>query len=213
LQSATARQPHMFDRNRPARQRGFPPRESSILPRSNPFSNPRPRLVDSLAPAVRFLTLVVLFTAAGLWVQMISRHETKPVPTIESPRTAAQPAVAPANNALDRTVPGPTATGPIESHPEPGARVGSIEANDFASHDNSSAGPVPAARPMVTPPHFLISAGSHVPRVRVAESNSRADSTASPNDESNRDSNAPAESDEEPAVARYPGFLLDVPTR
>ena len=220
VQAAISQQPHMFERGRPMGQRGIPRRESSVLPRSNPFSNPRPRLVDSIAPAVRFLTMVALFTAAGIWIQMMGRHAPAPTRSIEPPKTAAQPAAAPAKNAGDHTVPAPTATGPIETQPEPGARVGRAEGDDFASRDNSAAGPVPTAHPTVTPPHFLISAGSQVPRVRVADSNPTAaaddsaqGAAASANNASNGESTADTESDESPAVARYPGFLMDIPTR
>src|SRR5436190_20709719 len=161
-QAATSQQPHMLDRG----HRRIPARESSVLPRSNPFSNPRPRLVDSVAPAVRFLTMVMLFTAAGIWFQMMGRH-AQPTRSTEPPKTAAHPAAAPAKNADDHTVPAPTATGPIEARPDSDARVGRADGDDFATRDNSAAGPVPTAHPTVAPPHFLISAGSHVPRVRV----------------------------------------------
>jgi hypothetical protein len=217
--SSISQQPHMFERGRLAGQRGIPRRESSVLPRSNPFANPRPRLVDSVAPAVRFLTMAALFTAAGIWIQMLGRH-AQPTRSIEPPKTAAQPAVAPAKNAVDHTIPAPTATGPIENKPEPGARVGRVEGDDFASQNNSAAGPVPTARPTVTPPHFLISAGSRVPRVRVADSSpaATADSsaqgaTASANDGSQGESTDGTESDGSPEVARYPGFMIDIPTR
>jgi hypothetical protein len=212
VQSSISQQPHMFERRRPAGQRGIPRRESSVLPRSNPFANPRPRLIDSVAPAVRFLTMAALFTAAGIWVQMISRHAPTPTRSIEPPKTAAQPAVAPAKNAVDHTTPAPTATGPIENKPEPGARVGRVEGDDFASQNNSAAGPVLTAHPTVTPPHFLISAGSSVPRVRVADSNpaSAADSSAQGATTSADDG---SESDGSPEVARYPGFMIDIPTR
>ena len=214
VQAPSSQQPHMFERAR----RGVPRRESSILPRSNPFSNPRPRLVDSIAPAVRFLTMVTLFTAAGIWFQMMGRH-AQPARSIEPPKTAAQPAAVPAKNADDHTVPAPTATGPIEARPDSDARVGRAEGDDFASRDNSAAGPVPAAHPTVTPPHFLISAGSRVPRVRVADSappvaaDGSAEGTSSSNSDSKDDSAGNTESDDSSAVARYPGFSMDNPTR
>jgi hypothetical protein len=216
-QPTISRQPHMLDRG----PRAIPRRESSVLPRSNPFSNPRPRLVDSVAPAVRFLTMVILFTAAGIWFQMIGRHG-QPTRSIEPPKTAAHPAAAPAKNADDHTVPAPTATGPIETRPDSDARVGRAEGDDFASRDNgnSAAGPVPAAHPTVTPPHFLISAGSRVPRVRVADSappvaadGSAEGTTTSATGDSKDDSTGNTESDDASAVARYPGFSMDIPTR
>src|SRR4029078_6293802 len=103
VQNATSQQPHMFDRG----QRGITRGRSSVLPRSNPFSNPRPRLIDSVAPAVRFLTMVALFTAARLWVPMMGRQSLPATPSIDAPKTAAQPAVAPAKNANDHTLPAP----------------------------------------------------------------------------------------------------------
>jgi hypothetical protein len=216
VQAAISQQPHIFERGRPMGQRGIPRRESSVLPRSNPFSNPRPRLVDSIAPAVRFLTMVALFTAAGIWVQMMGRHSPAPTRSIETPTTAAHPAVAPAKNAVDHTVPAPTATGPIETQPESGARVGRAGGDDFASRESSAAGPVPTAHPTATPPHFLISSGSQVPRVRVADANttmaaeaSAQGDSASANSVLNSGSTADAESDESPEVARYPGFFMD----
>jgi hypothetical protein len=163
--------------------------------------------------------MVALFTAAGIWIQMLGRH-AQPTHLIEAPKTAAQPTVAPAKNAGDHTVPAPTATGPIEVHPESGARVGRTEGNDFAARDNSAAGPVPTAHPTVTPPHFLISAGSRVPRVRVADSTPAADAdgsaqgnTTSANNASNGELTDVTESDEAAAVARYPGFFMNTPTR
>jgi hypothetical protein len=190
------------------------------LPRSNPFSNPRPRLVDSIAPAVRFLTMVALFTAAGVWFQMIGRHTPPTTRSIEMPKTATHPTVAPAKNANDHTVPAPTATGPLNTQPESGARVGRAEGDDFASRDNSATGPILNSQPTATPPHFLISAGSNVPRVRVADSTPTAaadgsaqGAAASANNGSNGESTDGAESDGTPAVARYPGFLMDIPTR
>jgi hypothetical protein len=150
--------------------------------------------------------MAALFTAAGIWIQMLGRH-TQPTRSIESPKTAAKPTVAPAKNAVDHTTPAPTATGPIEHKPEPGARVGRVDGDDFASQNNSAAGPVPAAHPTVIPPHFLISAGSRVPRVRVEDSNpAAADSSA-------QGATDGTESDGSPEVARFPGFLIDNPTR
>jgi hypothetical protein len=218
-QSAMARQPHMFERGRPVGQRGFPRRESSVLPRSNPFSNPRPRLVDSVAPAVRFITMAVLFAAAGIWIQMMGSHAS-PTRAVEPPQTAAQPPITPGKNAGDHTVPAPTATGPIERPPESGARVGRADGDDFAVHDTSAAGPLSAGRPTVTPPHCLIAAGGHVPRVQISEArltgvvdDPARDSSAGAENQANGEANGASEADQSPAVARFPGFLTDIPTR
>jgi hypothetical protein len=219
FQAAISQQPHMFERGRLKGDRRFPRRESPVLPRSNPFSNPRPRLIDSIAPAVRFLTMVALFTAAGIWIQMMGHHEPAPTPASEVPKTASHPAATP-KNAGDHTVPAPTATGPLETLPDPGVRVGRSGEHDLATHNNSAAGPVPIAQPTVTPPHFLVSSGTHVPRVRVADSNpSTAAATPSQappdnaNDVSDSEPTDNTGSDESPAVARYPGFLINTPTR
>lgn len=219
IQAAVSQQPHMLERGRLKGERGFPRRESPILPRSNPFANPRPRLVDSIAPAVRFLTMVALFTAAGIWIQMSGRHAPAPARSIETPKTAAQPSAAP-KNVDDHTIPSPSATGPLETLPDSGVRVGRTNEDDFATRDNSAAGPVPTAHPMATPPHFLVSAGSHVPRVRVADANPHTAAEASvqgattdASDVSESESVDNPGSDESPEVARYPGFLFDTPTR
>jgi hypothetical protein len=212
----SAQQPHLFDRRRNIGQRGFPRRESIVLPNTNPFSNPRPRLLDSVAPAVRFLTMVALFTAAGLWVQMLGKHGSPSSHSVEVPKTAAQPQFAPAKSAADDTVPAPTATGPIETTPESGARVGQLDRDDFAARESSSFGPIPTTHPAVAPPHFLISAGGSVPRVRVTDS--MADSSASngmsgSNNTANHAFRSESDTREAPAVARFPGFLMDNSTR
>jgi hypothetical protein len=198
---APAAEPHLYGRRRSVGQRGFPRRESPILPQTNPFSNPRPRLIDSLAPAVRFLTMVALFTAAGIWIQMVGRHAASSVRSSETPKTAAQPEFTPAKNVGDHTTPAPTATGPIQSAPKPSARVSQADRDDFAAQENTAAGPVPTGRPVVIPPHFLISAGSNVPRVRVADSAADDAGQGSP------------QSEEATTMARFPGFSPASPTR
>jgi hypothetical protein len=196
------RQPHAFDRNRVASTRVNPRRESPILPRSNPFAIPRPRLIDSLAPAVRFLTMFVLFTAAGLWLQMLGRHEAAPTQSMELPKTAAQPPVAPTKNADAHTLPAPTATGPLEVAPQPpqtGARLGQADGNDFAKLEQKVV-PVPMMnRPAVNPPHVLVRSGEPLPRVHTTEPQS-ANSSGS-------------ESGEMPSVAQLPGTFFEIPTR
>jgi hypothetical protein len=196
------RQPHAFDRSRVPSTRVNPRRESPILPRSNPFVIPRPRLIDSLAPAVRFLTMFVLFTAAGLWLQMIGRHDVAPTQTMELPTTAAQPAVAPTKNADAHTLPAPTATGPLEAAPQPpqaGARLGQADGNDFAKLEQKVV-PVPVMnRPAPNPPHVLVRSGEPLPRVHTTEPQS--------NDASG------SASGETPSVAQLPGTFFEIPTR
>jgi hypothetical protein len=145
--------------------------------------------------------MVALFTAAGLWIQMAGRHAPSTVPSSEAPTTAAQPEFTPAKNVGDHTAPAPTATGPIQTAPEPGARVSQTDREDFAVRENSATGPVPTGHPTVTPPHFLISAGSNVPRVRVADSTADDAGHGSP------------QSGEATNMARFPGFTPADSTR
>ncbi len=208
---AAASQPHMLESHRRMGQRGIPRRQSSVLPHSNPFSNPRPQLLDSLAPAVRFLTMAALFTAIGVWVQMLGHHAPAKQPA-ELHTTETRPNIAPQKNADNHPAPAPTATGPIETQPKSGARVGRVEGDDFALNKNSSAGPVPTGGPAVSPPHYLISSGNQLPRVRVSDTYSceaigREASTATPN------TNMPPATNESPSMARFPGFMMDIPTR
>jgi hypothetical protein len=209
--SAIPRQPHVFERGRTVGQRGIPRRESPILPRSNPFSIPRKRLIDSVAPAIRFLTMVALFTAAGIWIQMMGRRTSLPDRPTETPRTADQPAVAPANNPLDHHLtPAPTAAGPIESSPKTGARVGRADGDDFANRERPAVAMPLAIRPTSTPPHFLVSSGGPWPRVQTTDPKPAGVGDAPAHDEISEQNR---ESDDSPTVAQRPGFLIEIPTR
>ena len=211
-----AHQPHLFEGRPRLGQRGFPRRDSSVLPRTNPFSNPRPQLLDSIAPAVRFLTMAALFTAIGVWFQMRGHHSPAKH-SADWQTTVAQPAVAPQKNADNHVPPAPTATGPIETQPGSGARVGRTEGDDFAVQRNSAAGPASAAQPSVSPPHYLISSGNKLPRVRVADTN--AGGLASPAQDAAASSSTTPDTgttdgaSDQPSVARFPGFMMDNPTR
>ncbi len=213
-QSTNRRQPHAFERRRPAGHRGIPRRESPVLPRSNPFSNPRPRLIDSVAPAIRFLTMAALFTAAGIWIQMMGFHAS-PTRQIEVPKTATKSPAAPAKSAGDHTVPTPTATGPLETVPASGARVGRTEGgDDFASHENTHSQTSPPEHPTVMPPHFLVTEGGHVPRVQTSDPHAATDESARSDTPATiyPSTGEPAstnESDQAPAMARYPGFKIE----
>ena len=158
---------------------------------------------------VRFMTMVVLFTAAGTWFQMKGRQSASTTRSMDPTKTASQPAVAPAKNAADHTLPAPTAIGPIDTAPEMGARVGRANGNDFAQK-NQSAGPIQAIEhPSVTPPHFLVTAGSHVPRVQTSE----LPSAAVADNPSQADEPVADTESEEASVARIPGFQIVVPNR
>jgi hypothetical protein len=126
----------------------------------------------------------------------------------------------PAKNADHHTISAPTATGPLETQKESGARVGRVEGKDYASHNNSAAGPVLFVPPAATTPTNLISSGNQVPRVRVAESTAApaADeitqgATISTITSASGELAEGPEADGPPDVARYPGFSMDKTTR
>ncbi len=203
-QSADSRRPHAFERRRLAdRRTSVSKRESAILPRSNPFAIPSKRLGDSLAPAIRFLTMVALFTAAGTWLQTMNRHPAPPARPLEPPTTASQPAVAPAKNAADRPLPAPTAAGPLEQAPQSGARVGRASGDGFSSLGPAVAPVQNRNHAIATPPHFLISGGA-MPQVQTSEPQPAAAGA-----EPARDGGT----DESPTVASLPGFLIEIPVR
>ncbi|HVT27245.1 MAG TPA: hypothetical protein VHE81_04435 [Lacipirellulaceae bacterium] len=210
-QSNFPRQPHAFDRRRSPATRGLPRRESSILPRNNPFSMPRTRLADSVAPVIRFLTLVALFTAAGIWIQMMGRHMSPPKDPMEMPRTAQEPAMPPVSMGLDQhAAPAPTSAGPLDSSRKTGARVGRAGSDDFSTVEQSLMAAPLATGPTNMPPHFLVISGNQLPRVQTTDPK-----PARVEGDMARDqvSELKSDSDEPPAVAQRPGFLSEIPTR
>jgi hypothetical protein len=123
--NARMHRPHAFGRERvnvKTRRR-----ESPILPSSNLFENPPRRLLDAIAPAVRFVTLVVLFAAAGTWIHMLGRHGATPAKPIDPPTTTVDEHVVPAAKTAERPVVGPTASGPIGMTPETNWRVATAQ--------------------------------------------------------------------------------------
>jgi hypothetical protein len=118
-------QPHVFGRERASLRQ--PRRESPILPRSNPFENPRRPLLDSIAPMLRFITLVVLFTAVGIWIQMIGRaNDTSPVKELQPPTTTVDERVPPAAKTAERPAGATTSSGPVGTTPEMNMRLGRV---------------------------------------------------------------------------------------
>jgi hypothetical protein len=213
--SLRTHQPHVFDRA--ADRKTSPRRESPILPSSNPFAIPRAGLLDSVAPAVRFLTMVVLFTAAATWFQMLTRHTPPAASSFEMPKTAADEPIAPTKNASDRPVTAPTAVGPLETNPQTGARVGRANGDDVTTGKQTSATPCPVVNPSVSPPHFLVAGRERLPQVQTGELPTVASETAN---ELSQQIAAPVHEqpagvseEEAPAVARYPGFDIEIPTR
>lgn len=213
-------QPHVFERGRAAdRKSWLQRRESPILPHSNPFSIPGAKLSDSIAPVVRFLTMVALFTAAGTWIQMTGRRASPAIESMEPPRTAAQPTIVPSKDTVDRPVSAPTAAGPLETTPQSGARVGRANGDDYSSHNKSTTATHLADRPAALPPHFLVAGSDGLPQVQTSDEQPTAVGPAgngvSGGIEPSRAGNSAGttKSDETPTVALHPGFLIEIPTR
>jgi hypothetical protein len=87
--------------------------KSRVLPSSNPFAIPAQTLQHTLAPAVRFLMLVALFTVAGTII-LLSRSEKRS--TLSSqPKVLTQQSLQPVVTAMETTPRAATAQGPIDS--------------------------------------------------------------------------------------------------
>jgi hypothetical protein len=166
--------------------------------------------MDSLAPALRFITLVALFTAAGIWLQTMSTRSATPLSApAEQPKTAGELPTVPAEDAIAPEPLRPTAAGPLESTPQSGARVGRTDGDDFIGQSDSNRAAMPVDHPTTMPPRFLIANGGHVPRVQTAEL-PKAQADESPVNAAPNPSN---DSEQAPSVARYPGFNIETPTR
>lgn len=213
-QNSRPPQPHVFERGRIAeRQPRLPRRESPILPQSNPFAIPRRRLVDSVTPVLRFLTLVALFTAAGTWVQVVGRHSRPESESIEPPKTASQgPTNSSTTKTVDRPAESPTAAGPVGTTPESGTRVGRVRENDdFAAVQKET----DVAKRSVDAPVFatldLVGAnGGPLPHVQTTEP-----AVTGVGDDPARfgDPARDAEAARAPEIARLPGFIIEIPSR
>jgi hypothetical protein len=93
------------------------PRESAVLPSSDPFAIPAQSLQHTLAPIVRFLMLVALFTIAGTII-LLSRAEKRPA-IAPQPRAFTQQSLQPVVTAIEPPAAGAAAQGPIESDNSP----------------------------------------------------------------------------------------------
>jgi hypothetical protein len=90
--------------------------ESSILPKSNPFTIPAASLLGTLGPTLRFLMLVALFTMAGMI--LLSNRDQDNLPTsdaVPADSVTLRPSLEPATTAVDISRPTPTATGPASA--------------------------------------------------------------------------------------------------
>jgi len=173
----------------------LPGRESPILPQSNPFSIPGTRLVDTLAPLVRFLTLVAMFAAAGTWwFQMVRRHDRPARDPAAPPKTAAQPTLEPMPIPTEQPLATPTSVGPL-GHATPNQGVHMEIDGRFA--DRSVIGFVELnPHPDITP-ELAAASGHPLPHVQTSEPQ-----TAGVGDDQAR----------APAIARLPE-TMDSPPR
>lgn len=213
--------PHVFEKSwmKPIQSR-LKPRESSILPRSSPFSTPRRSMAEVLTPYIQFLTLVALFAAAGVWVQANNKsHANKD--RSQSPETATQQSDNAPTKTVDRPVHNPTAIGPVTTTPENSVRLGRVRSsNDFArlSGDILPIGPSEAATmEAVSAPNSTPAAGTALPQVQMAEAISASQanvgaSTAYPTQAAAATS-PPMQQVPEVATRTAPGFSIQIPSR
>jgi hypothetical protein len=208
-------QPHLLQRTwRVDRASPASRNSSAVLPSSNPFSIPSTSLHDAIAPLVRFVMLVVLFTAAGTTILLAGktdRPKSQPMP----PAAAAAPAllqpttiIEPTRPAVEQPIAATTATGPsadASQHkgdrltdslpafpdvlaPPPGASMESDESgSEQVRSDPGAAPPTPAA----SAPDFLswplTGSGRALPQVQTSEPPT--------------------------ALAHFPGHILESPPR
>jgi hypothetical protein len=177
-------------------------RRSSILPRSDPFSIPASRLQETLAPAIRFLMLVALFTVAGtlLLVTGVGSRQRQ-TPERSSP-AARSPSLEPTVTTVEPTQAPPTAAGPIgtnetapvELRPTisqppslawPGGNNSANSADFSGGPTTGGTGPATPTGPMYNP--LQTSHPSPIPSAQFA--------------------------DPPPAIARFPGYILEPPSR
>jgi hypothetical protein len=136
-------------------------RTSTVLPESNPFSIPRAGLIDTIAPVVRFVTLVVLFAAAGTWFQLIARRNA-PATELNAPAKASGPQSQRLLDApREKSATGSTAAGPLGALPQKTSGNGADSPTAVA---NTTSRVVVAAK-------TALAAGNvdSLPQVRIAE--------------------------------------------
>jgi hypothetical protein len=160
-------QPHVFARERSA-SRG-PRQESPILPRSNPFENPQRRLVDSVAPAMKFITLVVLFAAAGTWIQLLVHHDPPAAIEIQPPSTTVEDRVAPTTKTAERPLGGATSSGPIGAIPEANRHMGRVREDHGFARLRGDILSVPGVQALEVAATQSGDHGSALPRLQIAE--------------------------------------------
>ncbi len=199
-------QPHVFERSRPAERRMRTPRHASpVLPASNPFAIPRTRLIDTLSPLIRFVTLFALFTAAGTWAQVTGLFGTPARRPAEAPTTTAQEPVNPAAKTADRAGSPPSSAGPARTTPESNTRVGRVRDNDDYAKLRGDIVPdtISASELGVGSPILFGAAGNALPRVQTTEL---------PQDGGEGDTDRNHCTTNSPAVAQAPGTSIDTPS-
>lgn len=226
-QSTRPMQPHVFERGRTTeRQARLRHRESPVLPRTNPFALPRRQMFDSIAPVLRFLTLVALFTAAATWIQVVRQNSKSADQPTEPRGTTAQERSAPTGKTAERPTKMPTAVGPVNGTPEAGTRVGRVRAtNDFAALRGDILPVTPAADEIgFTLPSLGGANGGELPRVQTTEApaveialggktGGGTFDVLSPADAPARSDAAAQSEGELPEVASLPGFIIEKPSR
>jgi hypothetical protein len=164
-------------------------RESAILPKSDPFAIPAQTFHQNLAPVVRFLMLVALFTIAGTII-LLSRSEKRPTSSTQ-PRAFSQQSL------------------------EPVAAHGSVESIDSSFSDggaHSTALPVaPGEETMPAAPAATADAVSQTVSESANPSGDVQVGEYAPNSEQVLSQFPTAEPP--PAVAHLPGYILAAPSR
>jgi hypothetical protein len=184
-------EPHILGRSSDRSRRD----DSPILPRSNPFAIPSVSLLDAMAPAIRFLLLFALFTAAGTWI-MSNRRQAEPVRDISEPTTtAAQPAldlpILKPSEPIEPPAAGPTAAGPLgDKAPRTGWRD---RQSKQLPKKNSHSAVGPTSAPPVTDANWQL-----VPQVQASDP---------PQPTATDDVSGP------PALARIAGYILAAPAQ
>jgi hypothetical protein len=209
---STRPQPHLQQRTwRVDQAAPAPRRNSAALPTSNPFAIPSTSLDDTLAPIARFVMLFVLFTIAGTAILLAGKNRTQPEPAIPA-AAASAPVLEPTNviepvrTVVDEPIASTTASGPSGDAPAaprdrstetlppfPDVLAPSAETeNEQTASGRVSSGPAGSnAKPATSASEFLTSplmgSGRALPQVRNSEPPT--------------------------SVARFPGYILESPSR
>ena len=175
-------------------------RSSRILPRTDPFSTPSASLHEQVAPLVRFLIMVALFTVAGTSVLMMYNQSGGAVSNeLPAATTAAHEpdTVAAANQFADAAptlTPAPPAASPDvarsldqRSHTELVAESPSAAESSVAPEQAATDSQLPYPTTNFPAESITDSAAADLPRVQT--------------------------SDDAPAVARFTGQIHEAPTR